>query len=133
MAQWHDKSARKASGGRRTTLRRRDKTLAQRGSDPVHTTVASEDRRFVAETKRGGIKVKARKANRASVLDSKTRKVSVCEILNVSENPANRQFARRNIITKGAVIEVKLASGSTVKAKVTSRPGQSGSVQAVLQ
>ena len=45
----------------------------------------------------------------------------------VVENPANPNYARRNIITKGAVIET-----SAGEARVTSRPGQSGQVNAVL-
>ncbi|RLF79472.1 30S ribosomal protein S8e, partial [Thermococci archaeon] len=41
--------------------------------------------------------------------------------------PANRQYVRRNIITKGAIIQTEIG-----KAIVTSRPGQDGVVNAVL-
>ena len=50
----------------------------------------------------------------------------------VEENKANRLYTRRNIITKGAIINVKI-NGKEQTAKVTSRPGQSGVVQAVLE
>ena len=50
------------------------------------------------------------------------------KIISVAENKASRHFLRRNIITKGAVIETELG-----KAKVTSRPGQHGVINAVLE
>ena len=43
------------------------------------------------------------------------------------ENPSNVNYVRRNIVTKGAVIET-----SEGRARVTSRPGQTGQVNAVL-
>jgi small subunit ribosomal protein S8e len=45
----------------------------------------------------------------------------------VKNNPANPFFARRNITTKGAVIETDIGD-----AIVTSRPGQDGIVNARL-
>ncbi len=63
----------------------------------------------------------------ANILDPKTKKHKVVKIKSVVDNPANRNYIRRNILTKGAVIETELG-----KAKITSRPGQQGSVSAVL-
>lgn len=54
----------------------------------------------------------------------KSKKV---KINNVIENPANRHFVRRNIITKGTVVETEIG-----KVKITSRPGQEGSLNGVL-
>ena len=48
------------------------------------------------------------------------------EIQNVVENDANPNYARRDIITKGAVIETPEG-----RARVVSRPGQDGVVNAV--
>jgi small subunit ribosomal protein S8e len=45
----------------------------------------------------------------------------------VTANPANKNFVRRNILTKGAVV----ATGGW-QGKITSRPGQDGDVNAVL-
>jgi small subunit ribosomal protein S8e len=45
----------------------------------------------------------------------------------VKENPANRNFARMNVITKGAIIETEDGM-----AKVTSRPSRDGAVNAIL-
>ena len=73
------------------------------------------------------LKVRLLSTNIAYVLDRETGKVTKTEILGVVENPANPHYVRRNIITKGAIIETKLG-----KVKVTSRPGQDGVVQGVL-
>ena len=45
----------------------------------------------------------------------------------VIDNPANKDFARRKIITKGAIIQT-----SDGQALVTSRPGQDGVIQAKI-
>lgn len=61
------------------------------------------------------------------MVDPETNKVEVAEILNVVENRANPHFVRRNIITKGAIVET-----SKGLAKVTSRPGQHGILNGIL-
>jgi small subunit ribosomal protein S8e len=63
----------------------------------------------------------------ANVYNPKTKKYSKEKIVTTSANPANRHFARRNIITKGSIIETEKG-----KARITSRPGQEGTVNAVL-
>lgn len=62
-----------------------------------------------------------------NVVDPKTKKAQKVKIKDTTENPANRHFVRRNIMTKGAIIETEIG-----KAKITSRPGQDGVVNAVL-
>ena len=66
-------------------------------------------------------------ANKINILDPKTKKAQVTEILTVVESPANRNFIRRNIITKGSVVNTKAG-----KVKVTSRPGQDGMINGIL-
>jgi small subunit ribosomal protein S8e len=61
------------------------------------------------------------------VSDPRTGVSRKAKILRVIETPANREYARRNIIVKGALIETSLG-----KAVVTSRPAQDGVVNAVL-
>lgn len=80
-------------------------------------------------SRRRGGKIKSRllgakEANIANVSSGKTTKV---EILRVVENPANIDYDRRGVITRGAIIETPLGT-----ARVTSRPGQDGLVDAVL-
>ena len=59
--------------------------------------------------------------------DPKTKKYSRVKIDQVIDNPANRNFVRRNILTKGTII--KTSKGN---AKIVSRPGQEGMLNAVL-
>ena len=49
------------------------------------------------------------------------------KITGVEENPANVNYTRRNIITKGAI--VKTDKGNV---KITSRPGQTGTLYGKL-
>jgi len=132
MTEWHMKSKRKPTGGRLRTSRRCDKKLSWKGGSFTATKLNPQKDEILRE---GGIgntfKLKLKDAKFANVLDPKTQKTQKLEVVNVSENLANREYARRNIITKGALIGVKKGS-ETLKARVTSRPGQSGILNAVL-
>ena len=57
-------------------------------------------------------------------IKGKAKKV---KILNVLETPSNRFWARQNILVKGAIIETEAG-----KAKITNRPSQEGTVNAVI-
>jgi len=61
------------------------------------------------------------------VTDTKTGKTEKVEISRVVRNPANIDYNRRGVITKGAVIETSMGL-----ARVTSRPGQHGVLNAIL-
>ena len=65
-------------------------------------------------------------ADVANVSDS-TGKTTKAKILRVKKSPANRDYERRGVITKGATIETE--SGEAV---VTSKPTDDGVVNAVL-
>ena len=54
-------------------------------------------------------------------------KVKKSKIVRVLENPTNNDYQRRGVITKGAIIETEEG-----KCKVVSKPGQSGTVNAIL-
>jgi len=123
------KSKRKPSGGLRHSLKRRDKVLTQFAGKPTLTTLSETERRKIVRGKGANKKVKLELARFANVISN--GKNIKAEIKTVKENPANREFARRNIITKGALISVEV-NGETKLARVTSRPGQSGVVNCVL-
>lgn len=127
MTQWHTASKRKPSGGRLTATRYRDKRLYEMGGDFTETKIGEENR-IEVRTTGGNAKVKLRATKTANVSDPETKKVFKSEIKTVKLNPANRHFSRREIMTKGAIIELKDGR----EAKVTSRPGQDGVVNAVL-
>ncbi len=82
-------------------------------------------RRKTFRTLGGNSKVVLLSTDEANIFDGKKYKKS--KIKSVVDNAANRHFVRRNIITKGAIIDTEVG-----KAKVTSRPGQEGTVNAIL-
>ncbi len=65
-------------------------------------------------------------AGQANVADH-SGKTTKSKILRVTKSPANRDYERRGVITKGAVIETEAG-----EAVVTSRPTDDGVVNAVL-
>ena len=115
------RSARKRTGGRLKHASK--KKRHQLGREPTETTV--DDPRFRVIDARGTEdKLRALSTNVAHLADG--GETTEVDIEDVVENPANVNYARRNIITKGAVIET-----SEGRARVTSRPGQVGQVSAV--
>ena len=57
-------------------------------------------------------------------IDSKIKRVKIIKVL---ENATNNDYQRRGIISKGAVLETEAG-----KCRVVSRPGQHGTVNAIL-
>ncbi len=119
------RSGRKSSGGMYFSARK--KRLCEMGRHPTHTKVSEKDTRVLVSTKGSGLKVRVLESCVVNLFDPKSKKFEKAEVKTVAENPANRHFVRRNIITKGTIITTSLG-----KAKVTSRPGQDGTVNAVL-
>ena len=124
MALWQG-SSRRSRTGRRIRYAR-GKRKFEIGREQHHTTIG-EPRLRKVRTMGNNRKVSVMTTNIAFVTDSKTGKTSKTEIATVLENPANPHYVRRNIITKGAIIDTKLG-----KACVTSRPGQDGNINAVI-
>ncbi|NYZ79931.1 30S ribosomal protein S8e [Candidatus Micrarchaeota archaeon] len=117
---------RRATGGRRRTYR--DKRKFELGSLPTHPVISKEkDVRKNVNVQGTGKKTKIKRALYVNVLDKSTGKHQKTKLLTEKENPANRNYARQNIITKGAVITTEIGD-----VRITSRPGQSGSLNAVL-
>lgn len=125
MSVWHgDSHKRKPSGGRKRAYRK--KRHFERGAFPTETTLG--ERKLKTVRRRGSnLKTRALKENQASVSNPKTGKTEKVEILRVVRNPANVDYDRRRVITKGTIIETKLGL-----AHVTSRPGQQGLINAIL-
>jgi small subunit ribosomal protein S8e len=114
---------RKRTGGRRRPNSGRKKH--QLGRLPAETELG--DPRLHAIDARGNTeKVRALATNVAQVATADGDSVEA-SIEDVVENDANPNYVRRNIVTKGAVVET-----SEGRARVTSRPGQTGQVNAVL-
>jgi len=124
MALWQGKSKRSKTG--RRIRYHRGKRKFEIGREQNLTTIGPNSLKKV-RTRSDNQKIRAKTVNEAYVVDPKTNKTTKTEIISVSENKANIHYVRRNIINKGAIIETKLG-----KARVTSRPGQTGTVNAVL-
>jgi small subunit ribosomal protein S8e len=125
LPQHHDDlTKRRSTGGRSRTYRKRRKR--EIGSDPLEATLA-ERRYIVVRTRGGGRKMKLMSDGYANVYNPAQKKTVRAEILKVESNPSNRDYDRRGVITKGAIIITKLG-----RAKVTSRPGQESIINAVL-
>lgn len=122
---WHsDLHKRKPSGGKSHPYRHKRRFEA--GQPPAETQLG-EDLSVVKRTRGGGTKVKLFSASVAQVSDPKSRITRPAKILRVLKNEASIEYDRRDIITKGALLETELGT-----VRVTSRPGQHGQVNAVL-
>ncbi len=125
MPQWHGNlHKRKKSGGKKHIFR--GKRAFEMGSDAAETIVG-EARISPIRGRGGTIKLRALAVNTANVTDPATGKSQKTEIRAVVKNPANVDYQRRGVITKGAILDTPLG-----QAVVTSRPGQHGIVNAVL-
>ena len=121
---WHLKSNRRPTGGK--VRRSSKKKRYQRGMAFLETVVDERKAKHV-RTRGGKTKVKLLSCDVASVADPKTGKTRKAKIVSVKESEASPHYVRRNILTKGEIIETEIGL-----AKVTSRPGQDGVVNAVL-
>lgn len=124
MARSQLRSKRKVSGGRYHSARSKRKSELAGYPASTHLSGKTEKRKLRVLGGRRKIKILATNIINVSDKDGKTVKT---EMLNVLENPANPNLVRRNIFTKGAVVETKLG-----KVKITSRPGQEGALNGVL-
>jgi small subunit ribosomal protein S8e len=117
------KSKRKPTGGQYKKLRKKKKRDFGKDFIPVKI---GETRRKTIRGLANNNKERLFQADKANISDQ-SGKAKVVEILSVEENPANPHFVRMGIVTKGAVIKTEMGL-----ARVTSRPGQHGVVNAVL-
>ncbi len=118
------RSKRKLTGGLYHQLRKKKKY--DFGSDYLPVKIAKTKKKTI-KVLGGNKKQRLLQTDIANVLNLATGKSQLVKILTVKENPANPHFVRMNVITKGAIIETELGL-----AKVTSRPGQHGAINAVL-
>jgi small subunit ribosomal protein S8e len=119
---YQGRSPRKRTGGRRRNFR--NKRKHELGRESTETQVG-EDKRKTVDTRGNTRKVRAIDVETATVATDDG--AVAAEIENVAENPSNPNYVRRNIITKGAILDT-----SEGRVRVTSRPGQDGQVNGVL-
>lgn len=124
-SQFHGKPNRKGTGNGKLKSKIRDKRRSEMGGYFAATRVGTARKLKRTRGRGGSRKVKALSALFANVMTKAGYKKA--KITGVIESPDNRNFARLGIITKGSVINTELG-----KAKVTNRPGQEGTVNALL-
>jgi len=124
MALWQGESTRKPSGGRRRLNHKKRK--AEIGREVILPVMGTE-RRQALRTMGGHTKSAILASNKVNVTDPATGKAQAVDFTTVTDNPANPHYVRRNILTRGAVVMTKLG-----KARITSRPGQDGVLNAIL-
>jgi small subunit ribosomal protein S8e len=116
-------AGRKVSGGRKVALRGRRKFEIDRY--PNEATLGPLD--IVSRKVRGrNIKTAFKAVDFANITDPASNKTIRAKIIRVSKNNANKDYERRGVISKGAVLETE---GGL--ARVLSRPGQHGTVNAI--
>jgi small subunit ribosomal protein S8e len=114
---------RKATGGKRRANRGR-RAFERDGYaiEPIVGPVSLRKSRRIGGSYSAGVVT----ADVANVSDGAGKTVR-SKIARVSESPANRDYERRGVITRGAVIETEAG-----EARVTSKPTDDGVVNAVL-
>jgi small subunit ribosomal protein S8e len=122
--QWHGRSVRSMTGGRLRPSRKKRRVEIGRAPSDAHI---GETRNRIIRTHGGNRKVRTLRATYANVADPKTGKSTRSVIETVEQNPANPNYVRRNLLTKGAIIKTGLG-----RARIVSRPGQDGVINAVL-
>ena len=123
MTVWKGRSDKKPTGGRyRTANKKRKHEL---GPDASPTVTGKADVKKTIKGRGNNTRTKLVKALYANLsVAGKAKKVKIQAVV---ENQANRHYARRNVLTKGALI--KTDAGEAI---VTSRPTQDGVVNARL-
>ena len=119
------RSLRKPSGSKYKQKGRKKKQY-ELGRQPAFTKLEKKRAKYV-RTMGSNRKIRLLSADTVNLFDTKTKKYEQVKIKTIVDNPANRHFIRRSIMTKGTVIETEKG-----KARITSRPGQDGTVNAVL-
>ncbi|MGD9778561.1 30S ribosomal protein S8e [Methanomethylovorans sp.] len=120
---WQGRSRRKYTGAKIKAYRAKRKF--ELGREPADTRLDDTKIKLVS-TMGGNSKVRLLQCNVANVTDA-NGKAQKTTIQTVVGNEANEHYVRRNILTKGSVIRTPIGN-----ARITSRPGQDGVVNAVL-
>ena len=112
----------KVTGGRRHPLRSRRKYEIDRFPNEA---VIGEQITITRKVRGKNIKTAVKTIDSVNLaIDSKIKRVKIIKVL---ENATNNDYQRRGIISKGAILETEEG-----KCRVVSRPGQHGTVNAIL-
>ncbi|MFA5105574.1 MAG: 30S ribosomal protein S8e [Candidatus Micrarchaeia archaeon] len=125
MEQYHGRKGTKANGTGGKRRKASDKKLHLAGSPFTATKLGDKPVKTLLAGRGNTFKVKLKRAAFVNVVTKEG--VKRAKIRNVMESPANRNYARQNIISKGTIVDTELG-----KVKVTNRVGQDGIVNGIL-
>ena len=112
----------KVTGGRRHPLRSRRKYEMDRFPNEA---LIGEQITITRKVRGKNVKTAIKTIDSVNLaIDSKIKRVKIIKVL---ENATNNDYRRRGIISKGAILETEEG-----KCRVVSRPGQHGTVNAIL-
>jgi len=112
----------KVTGGRRHPLRSRRKYEMDRFPNEA---IFGEQITITRKVRGKNVKTAIKTIDSVNLaIDSKIKRVKIIKVL---ENATNNDYKRRGIISKGAILETEEG-----KCRVVSRPGQHGTVNAIL-
>jgi small subunit ribosomal protein S8e len=124
MARSQARSKRRYTGKKYKRFSKKRKKELSRA--PIETQIGKEKKKK-QRVMGGNHKLKLFSSSSINVTDLKTQKTQKTEILGFEENLATKDFNRRHILTKGAIVKTDLGN-----VKITSRPGQDGQLNGVL-
>ena len=112
----------KVTGGRRHPLRSRRKYEMDRFPNEA---ITGEQITITRKVRGKNVKTAIKTIDSVNLaINSKIKRVKIIKVL---ENATNNDYQRRGIISKGAILETEEG-----KCRVVSRPGQHGTVNAIL-
>ena len=124
MARSQARSKRKYTGKKYKYFHKKRKRELNRPS--IETQIGLEKKKK-QRTLGGNSKLKLFSSTFINVTDLTTNKTSKVKILRFESNAASKDYNRRHILTKGAIVETELG-----KARISSRPGQHGILNGIL-
>jgi len=124
MARSQERSKRKYTGKKYKYFHKKRKRELNRPS--IETQIGLEKKKK-QRTLGGNSKLKLFSSTFINVTDLTTNKTSKVKILRFESNAASKDYNRRHILTKGAIVETELG-----KARISSRPGQHGILNGIL-
>ena len=128
MAKWHGISRRKPSGGRlKRPNRYRGKRRTEVSSEAQYAYIGEKDDRKMYWKIAGSQTTWLLSANTVNVNIPKEGTTVKATINSVIANDADPNFIRRNIVTKGSIVDTSMG-----KVKITSRPGMHGVASGIL-
>ena len=128
MAKWHGISRRKRSGGRlKRPNRYRGKRRTEVSSEAQYAYIGEKDDRKMYRKNAGSQTTRLLSANTVNVNIPKEGTTVKATINSVIANDADPNFIRRNIVTKGSIVDTSMG-----KVKITSRPGMHGVASGIL-